>query len=87
MKNHAMLWPVSVPPIDLNEVADHINDTARMELIKALVCSSGEGFDVTQLHSWLTTFIKENELAPQSAGNFEADLNQALNEGDGVYRP
>jgi 3-deoxy-D-arabino-heptulosonate 7-phosphate (DAHP) synthase class II len=61
-----MLWPSTVTPIDLLEVADQIDDAPRMELIKALVCGSGAYFDVHKLHAWLTKFIKENEMPPKA---------------------
>jgi hypothetical protein len=61
-----LLWEIEIPPIDLNEVADKIGDRERMELIKALVCASGERFDQRQLLAWLTEFVKNNEV--------EADL-------------
>jgi hypothetical protein len=47
-------------------LADKIGDRERMELIKALVCASGERFDQRQLLAWLTEFVKNNEV--------EADL-------------
>jgi hypothetical protein len=61
-----LLWEIEIPPIDLNEVADKIGDRERMELIKALVCASGERFDQRQLLAWLAEFVKNNEV--------EADL-------------
>ena len=61
-----LFWEVTIPPIDLNELADKIGDRERMELIKALVCASGERFDQRQILAWLTEFVKNNEM--------EADL-------------
>jgi hypothetical protein len=61
-----LLWQIEISPIDLNEVADKIGDRERMELIKALVCASGERFNQRQLLAWLTEFVKNNEV--------EADL-------------
>lgn len=65
MEEDAMLWPVAVPPINLNDVSRDINDHARMELIKRLVCDSGDGFDPINLLKWLTDFIRDNRLSEE----------------------
>tara|TARA_R110000868_G_scaffold176929_1_gene415035 strand:+ start:1355 stop:1597 length:243 start_codon:yes stop_codon:yes gene_type:complete len=60
-RNEQMLWPVSVPPIDLLDVADSINDTARMHLIQRLVCGGGEDFRIEYLRDWINDPIRDDE--------------------------
>lgn len=61
MKDEQMLYPVSIPPIDLMEVADSINDAARMHLIQRLVCGGGEYFRIEELRDWINDTMRDDE--------------------------
>lgn len=56
-----MLWPIAVPPIDLNDLSEQINPVARMTLIKRLILDSGPELSMQALRDWINDPLRDDD--------------------------